>query len=314
MWVSPIHRILNPSYWLLGRLLQNLAEDETVYVVSDSMTPVGRMLPYRGQPVDKIVVMGVAYSPGAIGSSFKKGYVRHERAFRIAEIVRRAYEQFRPEVVELTVDVRRWYQDAADCFGFWPDRVITEQEMRWQQVGYLLTHELARQNRFTRQRRFAFSGNAKQRYPKMIRYMEHLPIPATIHGGGWEPHLGQMDHVWLEGTQPYWRSAHLMLSSQYGLTLHEPVGEEAEWITAKFYENLGTDLVNFVDLDYDRGELELPHSHPLRVESGEELRDKIEARPYEEWNKLQRELIDPSWLDWRGWYYLPFRERLRACA
>ena len=118
-----------------------------------------------------------------------------------------------------------------------------------------------------------------------------------------------MPHVTLERLQPYWNSARLMLSSQYSVCLHEPIGERAGWITARWFENLGCGLVNFTDSDYS--EKVLPKDHPLRVSSGEELREKILERSYGEWITLQSELINPAWLDWRGWYYLPFRERLR---
>jgi len=286
--------------------MANLAEDETVYTVSDSMDPVGRMRAWQGERVDKIVVMGCAYDPGSLGDSFKLGYVRHRRAFAIADKVRPAYERWRPEVVLLSVDVRPWFPSATECFGFEPDRIIDEQSMKWQQVGYLVAHQLARTNRQERQQQFTFCGGAKNRQGKMIDYVRHLPVPAVIHGGGWEPHLGQMDHVRLEGFQPYWKSARLMLSSQYSLTLHEPVGEQAGWITARFFENLGCGLVNFTDADYDRDERVLPRNHPLRVSSGEELAEKIRSQPYEEWIGLQSSLVDPAWLDWRRWYMTRF--------
>lgn len=143
----------------------------------------------------------------------------------------------------------------------------------------------------------------------MIDYVGRLPVPTVIHGGGWSEHLGHMKHVQLCGFQPYHKSVRLMLSSQYSVCLHEPVGEKAGWITARWYENLGCGLVNFADADYS--EDVLPRDHPLRVSCGEELRAKILERPYEEWIKLQSDLINPAWLDWRSSFYIPFRDRLR---
>ena len=308
MWLD-IRKILNPSYWLLARLMANLAEDEEVFVVPESMDPVGKMRPWEGQRVDKIVVMGCSYNPACIGDSFKKGYVRHRRAFQISEKVRPAYEKWGPEVVLLSVDVRPWFPSATECFGFSPDRIISEQEMGWAQVGYLVAHQLARRNRLQRHALFTFCGGAKNRWPKMVDYVGKLPVPAVIHGGGWSEHLGGMSHVELCGFQPYWRSARQMLSSQYSVVLHEPVGEKAEWVTARWFENLGCGLVNFVDRDYS--EQVLPRDHPLRVGDGEELREKILERHYKSWIRMQSALIDPRWLDWRGRYYEPFRERLR---
>lgn len=223
--------------------------------------------------------------------------------------MRPAYEKWKPEVVLLSVDVRPWFDSATECFGFSPDRIISEQEMKWQQIGYLVAHQLARRNRLPRQQLFCFCGGAKNRQAKMIDYVGRLPVPAIIHGGGWSEHLGQMKHVTLEGFQPYHVSARQMLSSQYSVCLHEPIGEKAGWITARWFENLGCGLVNFTDHDYS--EDVLAKDHPLRISSGEELREKILERPYEEWIRLQSDLTDPAWLDWRRWYYLPFRGRLR---
>jgi hypothetical protein len=303
-----ITRALNPSYWLLARLMANLAEDETVYTVPESMTPVGKMKAWDGERVDKIVVMGCSYNPACIGDSFKKGYHRHERAFQIAEKVRPVYGRWRPEVVLLSVDVRPWFPSATECFGFEPDRIISEQEMHWAEVGYLVAHGLARRNRLPCKPLFTFAGGAKNRWRKMVDYVGKLPVPAVIHGGGWEPYLGKMGHVTLEGFRQYHESARLMLPSRYSLCLHEPVGEKAGWVTARWFENLGCGVVNFTDRDY-AGRV-LPREHPLRVSSGEELREKILGRSYEEWIGLQSSLIKPEWLDWRKWYYLPFRERL----
>lgn len=120
-----------------------------------------------------------------------------------------------------------------------------------------------------------------------------------------------MPHVELCGFMPYWKSARLMLSSQYSVTLHEPLGEREGWITARYYENLGCGLVNFVDRDYDCGELVIPHKHPLRVASGE-LADKINGRSYADWIGLQSGLVDPAWADWTTWYYRPFASRICA--
>ena len=208
----------------------------------------------------------------------------------------------------VSVDVRPWFPSATECFGFTPDRIISEQEMRWQQIGYLVAHGLAQRNRLTVNQQFTFCGGAKNRQAKMIDYVGKLPVPAILHGGGWSDHLGGMSHVELEGFQPYWNSARLMLSSMYSICLHEPIGEQAGWVTARFYENLGCGLVNFTDRDYS--EDVMPRDHPLRVGSGDELREKIGERPYEDWIDLQSELVNPAWLDWRGWYYLPFRETL----
>lgn len=66
--------------------------------------------------------------------------------------------------------------------------------------------------------------------------------------------------------------------------------------------------MNLVDWDYS--EETLPRDHPLSVSSGEELAEKIRSRSYEDLIRLQVGLIDPRWLDWREWYYEPFRERL----
>jgi hypothetical protein len=143
----------------------------------------------------------------------------------------------------------------------------------------------------------------------MVDCLGELPVPAIIHGGGWEPYLGKMQHVTLEGFQPYHESARLILSSLYSLCLHEPIGEKADWVTARWFENLGCQVVNFTDRDY--AERVLPREHPLRVGDGEELREKILERSYEEWVSLQTELINPDWLNWRSWFYLPFRRRLR---
>lgn len=89
----------------------------------------------------------------------------------------------------------------------------------------------------------------------------------------------------------------------------EPVGEEAGWVTARFFESLGCQLATFTDVDY--AEAVMPRDHPLWVSSGEELAEKILSRSYEECVRLQSGLIDPAWLNWRGWYYLPFQDRLR---
>jgi hypothetical protein len=124
----------------------------------------------------------------------------------------------------------------------------------------------------------------------MLGYMRRLPVPAVFHGGGWSQYLGGMDHVELCGFQQYHESARLMLSSQFSLTLHEPLGEQAGWVTARWFENLGCGLVNFTDRDY--ATRVLASDHPLRVSSGEELREKILSKSYEKWVRLQTELID----------------------
>lgn len=240
--------------------------------------------------------------------SWSVHFLRNVPFLQIAAKVWPAYKKWKPEVVLLSVDVRPWFPSATECFGFEPDRIISEQEMRWQQVGYLVAHGLARRNRLRRLRQFCFAGGAKNRQTKMVDYVGKLPCRAVIHGGGWEPHLGQMEHVELEGFQQYHVSARAMLSSQYSLTLHEPIGEKAEWITARFYENLGCQLVNFTDHDYS--EEVLPRDHRLRVSSGEELREKIGGRDYRSWIEMQEELVNPEWLNWRKWYYRPFKERL----
>jgi hypothetical protein len=174
----------------------------------------------------------------------------------------------------------------------------------------LLTGYLGEIDRLRRRLQlFTFAGGAKHRQAKMVDYVGTLPVPAIIHGGGWSDYLGQMEHVELCGLQQYHVSARQMLSSQYSVCLHEPMGEKEEWITARWYENLGCGSVNFTDADYS--EAVLPRDHPLRVSCGEELREKILGRSYEEWIRLQSSLVDPAWLDWRGWYYVPFRERMR---
>lgn len=312
MWVNDIKRMLNPSYWLLGALMERLSYDETVYTIKNSMRPTGKMKPYSGQSIDMIVIMGVAYSPGNLSSSFKKGYPRHQRVFDIAEHAFSAYQKYKPLVVELTVDVRRWYKEATDCFGFEPDIVITEQDMQWQQVGYLVSNKLFERNRLAKERQFVFCGSAKSRHKKMVDYMTHLPIPGIIDGGGWDKWLDDLPNIELRGFQKYYRSVSKMLSGQYGLSLHEPMGEDAGWVTAKFFENLGCRLVNFTDKDYDKNELLLPHNHPLRVFGGQDMAEKILAKPYEYWITLQDKLIDKRWLDYEGFYYQPFLRRLKS--
>ena len=312
IWVDNPRRMLNPSYWLLGALMKRLARDMTVFVVPESMDATGRLKMYRGEKIDMMVIMGVAYSPPTIGSSFKRGFVRHRRAFDIGCVVSRVYERDRPLVVLLTVDVRGWYRDATECFGLEPDTVITEQEMRWQQVGYYVARKLSSARMPDKQMRLGFSGHAKKRYSKFRLYMETLPIPAVVDGGAWENHLGHLPNVTLRGTKPFVESAAMLLDSQVGFVLHEPVGEVAGWITAKFFENLGFGCIAFTDKDYDSGGVVLPHDHSLRVTSPADLAANLRKFDYDSWVELQNELVDPAWMDFDAFFYEPFRSRLFA--
>jgi hypothetical protein len=316
IWVDQLDRMLNPSFWLLGALMKRLSYDATVYTITDSMNPCGMIKPYVGQPIDKIVIMGVAYSPANLGSSFKKGYPLHQRAFDIAAIAQRAIARWKPEIVLLTVDVRGWYADASACFGFEPDRVITEQDMRWQEIGYYVAHNLRASRMVGKKSQLGFSGHAKLRYEKMAAYMAAVPVPVVIHGGGWDKPMEPLSHVKLCGTQDFIDSARMLSESQFGFVLHEPMGEAAGWVTAKFYENLGFECIAFTDAAYDSGERALPADHFLRVHTPDELHDKISTvqmtQSYKAVIRDQNKLIDPRWLDFDGYYYRPFLDRLAA--
>lgn len=310
IWTQPQTRVLNHVYWLLPYLMGKLADDINVFTIDKSFSPVGKMKHYKGEKIDMIVSLGASYSPATLNAQFTKGFSRHERIFEVGEIVKNVKAKFNPLDVNLAVDVRTWFPQLTEIFGGEPEIFITEQVMKWQQVGYYYNNKVYKSKKWKKQKFFFFAGGQKKRGESFLNYTKNLKLPKIIHGGGWEDLLKESDNFTLHGFQHFRESLKYKCQAMYGLVLHEPIGNEAGWITSKFFEYLGTDTVCFVANEYDKGNLYIPKDYILRVNNAEEINELISKYGYEYLLKEQRKLINKEWANFDKWFYLPFKQEI----
>ena len=303
VWTD-IRKALNPSYFIITYLAARLADHYPTYTITKSFDPVGNVKQYNGQHIDCMLSLGASYNPGTLTAEFNRGFAPHERAFEIADITQRVFKRYNPLHVNLCVDVRRWF-DALNIFGPPPDVFITEQEMQWQQAGYLVNSRLPRP---LKRDIFFFSGGVKSRQDRFLYLTQSLTLPKLVHGGGWSDYLPSPTYE-TPGFMPWKDSVSQMLRAKYSLTLHEPIGNEAGWITAKLFENFGAQTVTFVDRHYDRHQQYVPADHVLRVDAPEDISSKIKTLGYDKLLHQQTQLINPAWADLEQFHVKPFLTR-----
>lgn len=309
--MQPLKRILNPSYWLIAYLAARLSDEHNVFTISKSFDPVARVQQYRGGPIDVVVSIGAAYSPATCAVQINKGFAQAERAFEIGHITCGVFEHYKPRHINLCVDVRPWFDRLTEVFGTEPDAYITEQEMGWQQAGYLINNSVWTKGRYAKRDIFFFSGGAKSRQERFLQLTRTLPGRKIIHGGGWDDILTPADGYELAGFQQWFDSVQVFMEAKYGCVLHEPLGNERGWITAKYFEHLGARTIGFVDSLYDSGHLYIPADSMFRVGSAEEIADKIKTVGYDKLLTAQLKCVRQEWGDLEGFYVRPFLKKFR---
>ena len=312
IWVQPFKRILNPSYWLIAYLAARLADIHNVYTIEKSFSKVGKMHRYKDEKIDIVVSVGASYNPATLRAEFNKEFPAHDRAFEIGDITKRVFKKNNPQHINLSVDVRPWFDNLTKVFGKEPDQYITEQEMNWQQVGYLITDKLYHQYKKIKQDIFFFAGGIKSRQDRFLELTKNIQTTKIIHGGGWDKYLKREDGYICEGFNQYIKSVQTMLKAKWGLVIHEPLGNERGWITAKFFEHLGSRTIGFVDSQYDKDELYIPKNHILRVDKPDDIQNKIDKVGYATLIKEQNKLIKEEWADLEKFYVKPFFKKFNS--
>lgn len=314
VWVQPMTKILNPSYWLIAYLSARLADIHNVYTIDKSFSPVGKMKRYADEKIDVILSVGASYNPGTLKAEFNEGFPAHDRAFEIGHITKSVVAKHKPLHINLCVDVRPWFDNLTKVFGTEPDVYITEQEMQWQQVGYLMNDMLWRKKllgkkyepSYYKDEIFFFSGGVKSRQDRFLYLTKSVTRSKIIHGGGWDKYLKEEDGYFCAGFKPYFESVQRMLDAKWGLVIHEPLGNEQGWITAKLFEHFGSRTIAFVDSQYDKNELYVPKNHVLRVDKPDDIENKIKEIGYDNLLSEQEKLIKPEWADLESFYVKPF--------
>lgn len=304
VWID-IHKALNPSYFIIAYLAARLGDRYEVYTIDKSFSPVGKVKHYTGQPVDCVVSIGASYNPATLKAEFNKGFAPHDRAFEIAYITQRVFNKYKPLHVNLCVDVRKWF-DELNLFGPPPDIYITEQEMGWQAVGYMVNSRLGHP---PKRDTFFFSGGVKSRQYRFKYLTQGIKLPKIIHGGGWSKHLDSTYAC--AGFTPWVDSVKEMLRARYSLTLHEELGNQQGWVTAKLFENFGARVVTFVDAEYDRFNMYVPEDYLLRVDHAPDCQNLINLYGYDRLLMKQNALINPKWADLDGFYVIPFLNKFQ---
>lgn len=312
VWVQPMTKILNPSYWLIAYLSARLGDIHNVYTIEKSFSPLGKVKTYRDEKIDVIVSIGASYNPGTLKAEFNKGFPAHDRAFDIGYITKRVFKRDNPLHVNLCVDVRPWFDSLTEVFGKEPDAYITEQEMKWQQVGYLMNNALWERSNKRKLDYFFFSGGVKSRQDRFLHLTKNINRRKVIHGGGWDKYLKKEDEYICEGFNQYHVSVKKMLEAMWGLVIHEPLGNQEGWITAKLFEHLGSRTIAFVDSQYDKGEIYIPKNHVLRVDTPDDIELKINSIGYDALLEEQNKLIKPEWGDKESFYVKPFLEKFNS--
>ena len=310
VWVQPLKKVLNPSYWLIAYLAARLADKYTVYAISKSFDPINGVQQYRGESIDVLVSIGASYNPATLKAEFNKGFPMHERAFEIGYITKQIKAKYNPYHINLSVDVRQWFDGLTDVFGVTPDVFVTEQEMKWQQVGYLLNNEIYRKSKKTKNIDFFFSGGVKSRQVQFLEMTKGLKLTKIIDGGGWDKWLKKEDGYICNGFTKWHESVEKMIRAKYSVTLHEPIGHNEGWITAKAFENMGARVVNFIHSDYDKHNLYFPESYLLRVSKSEEIEALIKKHGYQGLLDYQEGFVKKEWADLSGFYVSPFLEKI----
>lgn len=309
VWVQPMTKVLNPSYWLLAYLSARLSDIYDVYTITKSFDAVGKVKHYRGEKIDILLSIGASYNPATLKAEFNKGFPMHERAFEIGEITKKVNAKFKPYHVNINVDVRKWFDGLTDVFGVIPDEYITEQEMGWQQVGYLLNNSIYQKSNKIKTKDFFFSGGVKSRQKQFLELAEDLKLIKEVDGGGWDKYLKKDKGFICNGFTQWNESVIKMIKAKYSVTLHEPLGHTEGWITAKLFENFGARTVNFIHNDYDKNYIYVPKNYKLRVSNSLEIEELINKYGYEKLLKYQNEIIKEEWGDLEEFYVKPFLKK-----
>lgn len=309
VWVQPLKKVLNPSYWLLAYLAARLSDIYNVFTITKSFDPVSKVKQYNDEKIDIIVSIGASYNPATLKAEFNKGFPMHERAFEIGEITKKVNHKFNPYHVNINVDVRKWFDGLTEVFGIVPDEYITEQEMEWQKVGFLLNNKIYSESRKIKNIDFFFSGGVKSRQKQFLEMTKTLPFQKQIDGGGWDKYLKIEDGFVCNGFIQWFDSVQKMIRAKYSVTLHEPLGHNEGWITAKMFENMGARVVNFIHSDYDKYNLYLPKDYLLRVSTSDEIIKLTNEFGYNELLEYQNKFINKEWANLEKFYVQPFFKR-----
>lgn len=309
VWVQPLSKILNPSYWLLAYLAARLSERYNVYTVTKSFDPLLNVKEYKDNKIDILLSIGASYNPATLKAEFNKGFPMHERAFEIGEVIKKVVLKFNPYHININVDVRTWFDGLTEVFGTKPDVFITEQEMNWQQVGYLINNNIWQKSKKIKNIDFFFSGGVKSRQNEFLQLTKNLSLKKEIDGGGWDKYLKAEDGFICNGFTQWIDSVSKMVRAKYSVTLHEPLGTKEGWITAKLFENWGARVVNFIHSDYDNKNIYIPADYKLRVSSSDEIEKIIKDNKMAELIEYQEKHIRKEWADLENFFVNPFFKR-----
>lgn len=323
IWIDNFRHIRNPSYCLLGWLVKRLSYSTNVYIAGDSVEQVGALHKWRGELIDKILILGADYVPFNTSIRYKNGLPQNgpfakarpssKQIYDIANDLKKLKDS--PPIYFLSVDVRGWESDVESIINIRPDIIIDEQTMHWQEIGYLVVNRLESRLASKFREGFGFHGHMKDRGTKGIGYFKNLCVPLTIDGMGWDKFLDNDSNVVCRGQQVFLESARMMFTKKYSLTMHEPRGNSVGWITARYFENLAFGVVNFVDSEYDMNERVIKKNNWRRISSPEELNTKIKILEQDEnqYKKIleeQNREINPKWLNFEKFFYQPFKKKL----
>lgn len=324
IWINDFKRIRNPGYCLFGWLVKRLScTSHRIFVAGNSVEIIKGISPWRGEGIDMILILGADYTPYNTKISYKNGiptngpFAKSRPSSSQIYAIRNDLNKLptKPFIYFLSVDVRGWEKNAEKVLGVVPNDIVTEQEMHWQEIGYVVTKRLRDKLQGVPKYGFGFHGHMKNRQQKGVDYFNTIPVPLTIDGMGWSPTLFTNQNITCRGQKTFIESVMMMNSKRYSITMHEPEGNEQGWITTRYFENLALDVVNFVDREYDKRERVIAHNDFRRVTSPHDLREKIlflEKDPNEVRsiiNKQQAE-VDPLWMDFNTFFYIPFKKRI----
>ena len=313
VWID--RRAINPAYQLMAYLVARLSWEYNIYTIDKSFSPVYSMKRYTGQKIDAVISIGAIYnlSDTTKKLSFDPNYSRHKRIFEIAEITKEVFDKYNPPHINMCVDVNKWSQELTEMFGKEPDAYITEQEMGWQTYLYHYCHAIYKnQKQFHRKEdRFFYAGGAKNRTEDFLRLTKDIDMTKLIAGGGWNDILSKEDNYWLLGYIKFPECLQICIDSKYSVVFQTKEGNEQNWITGKLFMNIGTEVIGFIDKDYDREGIYVPKDSVLRVSNGEEINDKVYTLPYSKLIKEQQKIVKPKWSYVEGTYVRPFIRKVR---